>query len=97
MAKVDVGKLEDLHEEMADMMADQEEVQEVLGRDYALDAYNEGELNDQLNELDEEIVNEKLEGAESVPSYVPQKIATAPVAQTGAKKEQEDLEQIMNH
>ena len=95
MAKLDIDKLEDLQEDMADMMADQEEVQEVLGRDYALDSYNEGELMQELDELDEDIVNEKLEGASvgtsKVPSYIPQK------AQVSAKKDAEDLEQIMNN
>lgn len=97
MKKVDLDKLEDLHEDMADMMAEQEEVQEVLGRDYAIGAYDENELNEELNELDGEIVNEKLEGVGSVPSYVPQRASAAPVSVPVAKKDKEDLEQIMNN
>ena len=33
--------------------------------------YDENELMDELNELDEEIVNEQLNGELDVPSYVP--------------------------
>ena len=91
MQKVNVDQLEDLHEDMADMMAEQQEMQEVLARDYALDAYDEGELMQELDELDEDIVNEKMAGAGTVPSYIPQK------AQASVKKDSQVLEQIMNH
>ena len=33
--------------------------------------YDENELMDELNELDEEIVNEQLNGEIDVPSYIP--------------------------
>ncbi len=91
MKKIDINQLEDLHEDMADMMEDQEEIQEVLGRDYAVDAVNEEELNEELGELDEEIVNEKLEGGKC-PSYVPQAAAAPPV-----KADKEELNNIMNN
>lgn len=52
-----MDKMEDLFDDMADMMADQAEIQEVMGRSYAVD-YDESELMDELNELDEDIVNE---------------------------------------
>ncbi len=35
--------------------------------------YDESELMDELNELDEDIVNEQLEEGLNVPSYIPQK------------------------
>ena len=73
MKKFDLDKIEDMHEEMADMMAEQEEVQEVLGRDYGVGTYNESELMDELDELDADIVNEKLDNGISAPSYLPQK------------------------
>ncbi len=101
MKKVDLDQLEDLHDDMADMMAEQEEVQEVLGRDYAVGAYDEQELAQELDELDEEIVNEKIEGGASVPSYLPQKAAAGPVSvpkeAVGSKKEVDELADIMNH
>ena len=93
MAQINVDQMEDLQEDMTDMMADQEEVQEVLGRDYAVGAFDEGELAQELDELDEDIVNEKIEGAVSIPSYIPQ----GAKAQPSVKKDAEDLEQIMNN
>ena len=99
MKKFDLDKIEDMHEEMADMMAEQEEVQEVLGRDYGVGTYNESELMDELDELDADIVNEKLDNGISAPSYLPQKAPVgeqkAPVA-VSSKKEADELANIMN-
>jgi len=55
---------------MADMMADMEEINEVMGRTYNVD-FDENELMDELNELDEEIVSEQLNEGLGLPSYVP--------------------------
>ena len=41
-----------------------------MSRSYNVE-YNEEELMDELNELDEEIVNEQLHDGLDVPSYVP--------------------------
>ena len=57
MKKLDMDKLEDLYDDLADLMADQEEIQEVMTRSYQVE-YDEGELMDELNELDEEILIE---------------------------------------
>lgn len=89
MGKLNLDQLEDLHEEMTEMMQDQEEIQEILGRDYALEGMDEAELEQELGELDEEIVNEKIEGA-AIPSYVSQN------SQSEVKKQNEDLNNIMN-
>eukprot|EP00826_Nyctotherus_ovalis_P045490 TRINITY_DN5040_c0_g3_i1.p1 TRINITY_DN5040_c0_g3~~TRINITY_DN5040_c0_g3_i1.p1 ORF type:complete len:184 (+),score=71.25 TRINITY_DN5040_c0_g3_i1:250-801(+) len=88
MKNLDLDKLEELQDDMQDMMDDQEEVQEILGRDYAVDGYDEAEVEAELEELDGDIVNEKLEGNKA-PSYVPQVSAM----QSDAK----DLEHIMNN
>ena len=61
--------MEDLFDDLADLMADQEEIQECMGRSYQVE-YDEDELIDELNELDEEIVNEQL-GTGLVPEYIP--------------------------
>ena len=90
MKKVSVDQLDDLQEDMHEMMEDQEEMQEILGKDYGLDQYDEAELQAELEELDTDIVNEKLEGVVMVPSYMPQK------AHATAKRETEELHQIMN-
>ncbi len=91
MKKINMDQLEDMQEEMRDMMEDQEEIQEILGRDYNLDAYDEAELEQELGDLDEEIVNEKLEG-NPVPS------APLPQAQASAKprSDVEEMNNIMN-
>ena len=70
MKKLDMNKMEDLFDDLADMMADQEEIQEVMSRSYQVE-YDESELLDELAELDEDIVNEQLSDGFNVPSYVP--------------------------
>ena len=70
MKKLDIDKLEDMQDDLADLMADQEEIQEVMARSYNVE-YDESELMDELNELDEEIVNEQLDEGLNVPSYLP--------------------------
>ena len=57
MKNLDLDKLEDMYDDMADLMADQEEIQEIMTRSYQVE-YDESELMNELNELDEEIVNE---------------------------------------
>lgn len=70
MQKLNLDHLEDLYDDLADLMADQEEIQDVMSRSYQVE-YDESELMDELNELDEEIVNEQLGDGLNVPSYVP--------------------------
>jgi len=71
MKKLDMDKMEDLFDDLQDLMADQAEIQEIMSRSYSVE-YDESELMDELAELDEEIVNEQLEGRGfDVPSYVP--------------------------
>ena len=65
-----MDQMEDLFDDMADMMADMEEINEVMGRTYNVD-FDENELMDELNELDEEIVSEQLNEGLGLPSYVP--------------------------
>lgn len=71
MKKLDMDKMEDLFDDLADMMADQEEIQEIMSRSYQVQ-YDESELMDELAELDEEIVNEQLSDGLNVPGYIPQ-------------------------
>jgi len=49
--------VEDLMDDMQDMMADQEEINEMMGRNFGVE-FDEGELMDELNELDEEIIGD---------------------------------------
>ena len=55
---------------MADMMADMEEINEVMGRTYDVD-FDEAALLGELDELDEEIVSEQLNEGLGLPSYIP--------------------------
>jgi charged multivesicular body protein 5 len=57
MKKLNMDHMEDLFDDLADMMADQQEIQEVMSRSYQVE-YDESELMSELNELDEEIINE---------------------------------------
>ena len=91
MKKINLDQLEDMQDEMRDMMEDQTEIQEILGRDYTLDAYDEAELEQELGELDEEIVNEKLEG-NPVPAGALPSVAPPAKAMTA----QEEMNNIMN-
>ena len=85
--------MEDLFDDLADMMADQEEIQEVMSRSYQVE-YDESELLDELAELDEDIVNEQLSDGFNVPSYVP-KQANANVANKVESSEEDQLKNMM--
>jgi len=93
MKNLDLDQLEDLQDDMQDMMDDQQEIQEILGRDYAIDGYDEAEIEAELEELDGDIVNEKLEG-NNAPSYIPQGNS---VQQQSVANDKEDLANIMNN
>ena len=62
--------MEDLFDDMADMMADMEEINECMGRSYDCQ-FDEAELMGELDELDEELAMEQLDSGLSMPSYVP--------------------------
>ena len=93
MKKLDMDKMEDLFDDLADMMADQEEIQEIMSRSYQVD-YDESALMDELAELDEEIVNEQLSDGLNVPSYVP-KQAESSQATKIEPSEEEQLKNMM--
>ena len=73
MKQINVGKVEAMMDNFADLQMDQEEINEVMSRNYALEGMDETELEDELNELDNEIFEDNLMGnSMSVPSYIPQ-------------------------
>ena len=76
MKNFNMDQMEDLFDDMADMMADQEEINEMMGRNFGVD-YDETELMDELNELDEEIIGDQLNEGLGLPSYIPQNNAPA--------------------
>ena len=71
MEKFNFDEVEDLFDDMADMMADQEDIQEMMGRNFGVE-YDESELLDELNELDEEIIGDQLNEGLGLPNYIPQ-------------------------
>ena len=80
MKEMDMDAMEDLFEDMADVMADMEEINEVMGRDFNVE-FDENELMGELDELDEELAAEQLDEGLGVPSYVPNsKMAGGPQA-----------------
>lgn len=44
MAAMNMDQIEDLYDDLADMMADNQEINDVLGRDYGVDNYDENDL-----------------------------------------------------
>ena len=62
MKKINYSDLEDLYDNMADLMADQEEINELMQRDFGVGEFNEDELLDELNELDEELAMDEMNG-----------------------------------
>ena len=90
MKKIDLDQLEQLQDDIQDMMEDQEEIQEILGRDYAIDGYDEAEIEAELEELDGEIVAGKLEDYKAT-SHIPQS-NSQPVA-----NDKEELANIMDN
>merc|ERR1711934_328189 len=67
---INIDEIEDLHDEMEDIMMDQEDIQEVMGRAFGdVDEIDEDELMDELDGLDDEL---DLDASDSVPDYIPE-------------------------
>jgi charged multivesicular body protein 5 len=60
MEKINYDDVEDLYDNMADMMADQDEINDMMQRDFGVDELDEDEMLDELNELDEELAMEEM-------------------------------------
>ena len=97
MEKFNFDEVEDLFDDMADMMADQEDIQEMMGRNFGVE-YDESELLDELNELDEEIIGDQLNEGLGLPNYIPQNQnpnPAQPVKPDGNKADEKALEDMM--
>ena len=86
MKKIDYNDLEDMYDNMADMMADQEEINEMMAMDFGVDEVNSDEMLDELNDLDEELAMEEMNG------YV----AGRGHAEKNKKEEEDILNDVMN-
>ncbi|RMX66894.1 hypothetical protein KXD40_005799 [Peronospora effusa] len=79
--KINMSELEDAQDDMADLMEDMNEIQELMGRSYGIgDEIDEDELEAELEGLEEEWAEEEAVGekAEQAPSYL-----AAPAQQHG--------------
>ena len=87
--EINIDEIEDVQDDLADLMADAEEVQDVLGRSYDIgEDVDEDELDAELAGLDDEL--EALEmGEDETPAYLadtgdlPSAPTTAPAAAEG--------------
>merc|ERR1719231_2081526 len=67
--EINLDDIEDLHDEMEDIMMDQEEIQEVMGRSFGdVEDVDEDELMEELDGLDDEL---GLDDMEDEPIYMP--------------------------
>ena len=92
-----MNAVEDMMDDMQDMMADQEEIQEMMGRNFECE-FDENDLLDELAELDEEIIGDQLNEGLGLPSYIPQgnKAKEGEAAEANkAPNEAEALENMM--
>ena len=89
MKNININELEDLQDNMAEMVEDTQEIQDILSRDYAIGEMDQGELEAELDALDEDVVNEKFGEGAKAPSYMPQ------VAQNNAKVAEDELKNLM--
>ena len=86
MDKINYNDLEDMYDNMADMMADQEEINDMLARDFGVDEIDEDEMLDELNDLEEELAMEEMTG----------NIASGSKAERNKKEEEDILNDVMN-
>ena len=66
-----------------------------MGRSYNVE-YDESELMDELNELDEDIVNEQLGDGLNVPSYIPKQQVQNNQEANQVPNEEEQLKNLMH-
>jgi charged multivesicular body protein 5 len=69
---IKIDQVEDVMDDLEDLHMDQEEMNELLSRPYAVPDFDETEFENELNQLEEEVAFEKMHGgASAVPSYLP--------------------------
>lgn len=72
MKSMDIDEIERVHEDMADLMMDMEEINELTSRCYSVpDGFDETELDAEFAALEEEMMMEPAATANSAPAYLP--------------------------
>eukprot|EP00002_Diphylleia_rotans_P007845 TRINITY_DN17525_c0_g1_i1.p1 TRINITY_DN17525_c0_g1~~TRINITY_DN17525_c0_g1_i1.p1 ORF type:complete len:222 (-),score=70.68 TRINITY_DN17525_c0_g1_i1:311-976(-) len=67
---IDINEVEKIHDDMADLLEEANEIQEAMGRSYGLPTdIDEADLDAELDALEEEMVAERVYGG-STPSYL---------------------------
>lgn len=99
LKKVDLGELEDLHDDMEELIMDSEEIQEALGRTYEVGDIDEAELDGELEALEDDMLKDDL--AEETPSYLKPREPSGGVGARSEtpllqreKKEEDELSQL---
>jgi len=65
--EIDIDEIEDLHDDMEDMMYMNEEIQDVMGRAFNTEVFDDDELLGELNELEDDMLTEDFN---EVPNYL---------------------------
>eukprot|EP01023_Acetabularia_acetabulum_P043372 TRINITY_DN4330_c0_g1_i1.p3 TRINITY_DN4330_c0_g1~~TRINITY_DN4330_c0_g1_i1.p3 ORF type:complete len:223 (+),score=55.42 TRINITY_DN4330_c0_g1_i1:278-946(+) len=80
--ELDIGKIDKLNDEMADLMDINQDIQDALGQSYAVpDDIDESELMGELDALDAELAMEaEVGGTNEVPAYLQDQLPDAPVS-----------------
>ena len=94
MKQIDMGEMEDLMDDMADLMVDQEEINEMMSMNFGVE-FDESDLQAELDELDEEAVGELFDEGLGMPSYIPQGQKVVPAADAVKPSDDEALENMM--
>jgi len=77
---INIDKVQDLQDDLADLMIDSEEIQEVMSRNYGdMDDIDDDELDDELAALDEEEFEADTGATDELPAY----LSSVPTAPTG--------------
>ena len=81
-AKLNIDQIEDVADDMEELLQDQQEINEILGRTYAVpDGFDETELENEFAMLEEEVALERMSaGNSNIPSYIPDSIPGVPSA-----------------
>ncbi|CEM16447.1 unnamed protein product [Vitrella brassicaformis CCMP3155] len=96
--KMDIDEIERVQEDMADLMLDQEEINDILSRNYALPQdIDEGELEAEFAALQDDVaLDDATAAADSVPSYLPANlpgVPSNPIGEHATPEQQVGLQQ----
>eukprot|EP00357_Protocruzia_adherens_P019849 CAMPEP_0115020268 /NCGR_PEP_ID=MMETSP0216-20121206/29986_1 /TAXON_ID=223996 /ORGANISM="Protocruzia adherens, Strain Boccale" /LENGTH=211 /DNA_ID=CAMNT_0002391993 /DNA_START=61 /DNA_END=696 /DNA_ORIENTATION=+ len=72
MKGLNIDNIQDQMDDLHDLMEDQEEINDIMSRNYGVEEYDEADLDEELAELDNELLDEAIVSGEmKSPSYLP--------------------------